>query len=516
MEGSSTVDLKADTINITSGVLHAVLHRQRFICPGINRECIEYQGQFITPKTFYVMADKGSLKDWKNAIRINGKKIRRYLDTGEIDFYNHAELCTGRCKSKMGNKTATPVTLNDSLTTSLTSPSMSKKGTGNGLKPNAYFENDQYSSNDSLNLIKEVDSFGDVPDVKPDIEQLRLLNVLNLRQNSDIPTSSGDQATPLHFVQVARNIPEEEEDEDAMFWRAIVQLGLIDEFFREVKSKLDVLKASMVKNYVPVGDAKKASRIVNELGMRSKLDMRLCAHKFEFDRQRDKLEKEMEQLKKKVSEYEQKKEILQQKSNTYEQLMTKKLRLEDMSTSEMQPQNALQLDGGNQDLNHFVVQSGNSNMMLMINGGNQSKEGSPKLNELSASDHLAKRARIEGISQELGQFAVHSANGSMIMVNGNQKSKSESPKLDGKAQHKAKRARIEGISQELSQFAVQTGAGMTVMVNRENSPGSRSESPASQESLGLNQSQDTSTVTQSQTSSLETLSQESISELSTE
>lgn len=41
-------------------------------------------------------------------------------------------------------------------------------------------------------------------------------------------------------------------------------------------------------------DAKKASRIVNELGMRSKLDMRLCAHKFEFDRQRDKLEKEME------------------------------------------------------------------------------------------------------------------------------------------------------------------------------------------------------------------------------
>lgn len=41
--------------------------------------------------------------------------------------------------------------------------------------------------------------------------------------------------------------------EDAMFWRAIVQLGLIDEFFREVKTKLDILKASMIKNYVPVG-----------------------------------------------------------------------------------------------------------------------------------------------------------------------------------------------------------------------------------------------------------------------
>lgn len=41
-------------------------------------------------------------------------------------------------------------------------------------------------------------------------------------------------------------------------------------------------------------DAKKASRIVNELGMREKLDMKLCAHKHEFDRQRDRLEKEME------------------------------------------------------------------------------------------------------------------------------------------------------------------------------------------------------------------------------
>lgn len=64
---------------------------------------------------------------------------------------------------------------------------------------------------DSLNLIKEVDSFGDIQDIKPDVEQLRLLNVLNLRQNSDTPTSSGDQA-PLQFVQISRNLQDEEED----------------------------------------------------------------------------------------------------------------------------------------------------------------------------------------------------------------------------------------------------------------------------------------------------------------
>ena len=63
-------------IDVTSGTLSAKLHRERFICPGINRECIEFNDMFITPKTFYHLADKASLKDWKNAIRINGKKIR--------------------------------------------------------------------------------------------------------------------------------------------------------------------------------------------------------------------------------------------------------------------------------------------------------------------------------------------------------------------------------------------------------------------------------------------------------
>ena len=70
------IDDSSDTINVTCGILQAKLHRQRFICPGINRDCIEYLGKLVTPKAFYIMADKGSLKDWKNAIRINGKKIR--------------------------------------------------------------------------------------------------------------------------------------------------------------------------------------------------------------------------------------------------------------------------------------------------------------------------------------------------------------------------------------------------------------------------------------------------------
>jgi hypothetical protein len=204
-------------------------------------------------------------------------------------------------------------------------------------------------------------------------------------------------------------------------------------------------------------------------------------------------------LKKKVSEYEQRKEVLKQKSNTYDQLMTKKIKLEDMSTSEMQPKSKnLFLEGLKPDLTQYVVQqSPNNNMIMMLNPGKQCKEGSPKLNDTSINDsqHQAKRARIESI---LGQFPIHSAIEPVGASTRSQKSKSESPKLlEGTKQQKGKQTSLEGMSIE---------------VNNENSLESLSGSPASQESFEADQSEDHSLVTQSQVSSLETLSQESISE----
>lgn len=39
--------------------------------------------------------------------------------------------------------------------------------------------------------------------------------------------------------------------EDRMLWKGIVELGLVDEFFREIKASLDVLKNRMVRRMVP-------------------------------------------------------------------------------------------------------------------------------------------------------------------------------------------------------------------------------------------------------------------------
>ena len=74
---SDSEDLtEEDTINVSCGTLQGRLILSRFLCPGIHQECILYDGQIVTPKMFSVMGDKDKLKDWKNAIRVNGKSIR--------------------------------------------------------------------------------------------------------------------------------------------------------------------------------------------------------------------------------------------------------------------------------------------------------------------------------------------------------------------------------------------------------------------------------------------------------
>jgi hypothetical protein len=66
-----------EVLQIKCGLVTAKLHMDRFICPGIHQECIEVEdGVFVTPKTFAVMGEKEKLKDWKNAIRLNGRSIR--------------------------------------------------------------------------------------------------------------------------------------------------------------------------------------------------------------------------------------------------------------------------------------------------------------------------------------------------------------------------------------------------------------------------------------------------------
>ncbi|XP_028325958.1 glucocorticoid modulatory element-binding protein 1-like isoform X2 [Gouania willdenowi] len=84
---------------ITCGESKAVLLYKKFVCPGINVRCVKFNEQLISPKQFVHLAGKATLKDWKRAIRLGGVMLRKMMDSGQIDFYQHNAVCSNTCRS---------------------------------------------------------------------------------------------------------------------------------------------------------------------------------------------------------------------------------------------------------------------------------------------------------------------------------------------------------------------------------------------------------------------------------
>uniref|UniRef100_A0A3Q2CN84 Glucocorticoid modulatory element-binding protein 1-like n=1 Tax=Cyprinodon variegatus TaxID=28743 RepID=A0A3Q2CN84_CYPVA len=84
---------------ITCGESRAVLLFKKFVCPGINVRCVKFNDQLISPKQFVDLAGKATLKDWKRAIRVGGVMLRKMMDSGQIDFYQHKSMCSNTCRS---------------------------------------------------------------------------------------------------------------------------------------------------------------------------------------------------------------------------------------------------------------------------------------------------------------------------------------------------------------------------------------------------------------------------------
>ncbi|AWO96840.1 putative glucocorticoid modulatory element-binding protein 1-like [Scophthalmus maximus] len=84
---------------ITCGDSRAVLLFKKFVCPGINVRCVKFNDQLISPKQFVHLAGKATLKDWKRAIRLGGVMLRKMMDSGQIDFFQHDTVCSNTCRS---------------------------------------------------------------------------------------------------------------------------------------------------------------------------------------------------------------------------------------------------------------------------------------------------------------------------------------------------------------------------------------------------------------------------------
>ncbi|XP_062395745.1 glucocorticoid modulatory element-binding protein 1-like, partial [Sardina pilchardus] len=180
---------------ITCGDSRAVLLYKKFVCPGINVKCVKFNDQLISPKQFVQLAGKSTLKDWKRAIRLGGVMLRKMMDSGQIDFYQHDTVCTNSCRS-----TKFDLLINSTRLPSMTTPTSPLPGGGGQM----LFMEDK--SEDSGSVMMEARASHMIP--------------VQSQANGDIKKEAEDP------------------DESLSFWQGLSELGLVGEVVSSIRTEL--------------------------------------------------------------------------------------------------------------------------------------------------------------------------------------------------------------------------------------------------------------------------------------
>ncbi|KAE8293065.1 Glucocorticoid modulatory element-binding protein 2 [Larimichthys crocea] len=253
------VDVEADVFYpITCGDAKATLVWKKFVCPGINVKCVQFNEQLISPKEFVCLAGKSTLKDWKRAIRLNGTMLRKIMDSGELDFYQHTKVCSNTCRSTKIDLVGTKVSISSEQSAELVPATPS-----------------------SADLNGAAASFPEVPE-----------------ETSEWVTAIGEDSVT--------------------FWRAVKEAGLLDEvvddFQKEMQEVLKGLQERVCDPPLQVKDAVLLNNIVQNFGMLDLVKKVLASHKSQMDRYREQYTRSLAALEQQCDEHRKRAKELKSKS----------------------------------------------------------------------------------------------------------------------------------------------------------------------------------------------------------
>ncbi|KAK7487301.1 hypothetical protein BaRGS_00021390 [Batillaria attramentaria] len=358
-------------VTVTCGMLEGTLLLNKFFCPAIHCACIEVQGQVITPKMFCIKANKDRLKDWKNAIRIDGVPLRKLIDCGQLDFYRHSEFCTGRCSARHPlNRSANISSIAPEAIATTVSRSASSTSNTSAVQPSSYTdwktihskgeerpmdiadtlyrrlvcpgpqesmdEDEPEESSNTAFSAKVEPGYQDIlaspqglgsqpvsasPATLPSAKTLRrqgsATGSASHKTSSQANDNDADDGDEVETVTVTYT----QLSDDQQFWLGIVENGLCEEFFQDIHEALNSIKSDLITYCVRETDAYCLSNIVRELGLMTTMKDKLTALKSHTEQQQLALESEMQELKKKMAKYKAHKKALKRKSEKFDNLI---------------------------------------------------------------------------------------------------------------------------------------------------------------------------------------------------
>ncbi|XP_054029722.1 glucocorticoid modulatory element-binding protein 2 [Dryobates pubescens] len=244
---------------ITCGDSKANLIWRKFVCPGINVKCVQFDDHLISPKEFVHLAGKSTLKDWKRAIRMNGIMLRKIMDSGELDFYQHTKVCSNTCRSTKIDLTGARVSL---------------------------------TSQTSTEYIPLTPAPTDVNGSPATI------TIETCEDASDWSTTLGEDT----FA----------------FWRGLKDMGLLEEVIQEFHQELlETMKGLQQRAQDPplqLGDAVLLNNVVQNFGMLDLVKKVLASHKCQMDRSREQYTRDLAALEQQCDEHRKRAKELKHKS----------------------------------------------------------------------------------------------------------------------------------------------------------------------------------------------------------
>ncbi|RVE71224.1 hypothetical protein OJAV_G00072570 [Oryzias javanicus] len=253
---SEEVDVEADVFYpVTCGDAKATLVWKKFVCPGINVKCVQFNEHLISPKEFVCLAGKSTLKDWKRAIRLNGTMLRKIMDSGELDFYQHSRVCSNTCRSTKIDLVGTKVSL----------------------------------GGDQSDVVSAASSSAD----------------LNGASLSEVMEEPSEWVTAIG-------------EDSVTFWRAVKEAGLLEEVVEDFQKELqEVLKGLQERVHDPplqVKDAVLLNNIVQNFGMLDLVKKVLASHKNQMDHYREQYTRSLAALEQQCDEHRRRAKELKSKS----------------------------------------------------------------------------------------------------------------------------------------------------------------------------------------------------------
>ncbi|XP_072270424.1 glucocorticoid modulatory element-binding protein 2 isoform X2 [Pyxicephalus adspersus] len=248
---------------ITCGESKANLIWRKFVCPGINVKCVQYNDHLISPKEFVHLAGKSTLKDWKRAIRMNGVMLRKIMDSGELDFYQHTKVCSNTCRSTKIDVTGSRLSLCGQVSTEYI--------------PITTAASENFTVNGSPATIT--------------IETCE---------------ASGEWSTAVGV------------DETLVFWQGLRDAGLlgdiIQEFHRELLETMKGLRQRLHTPPIQLQDAVLLNNIVQNFGLLDLIKKVLASHKNQMDRSREQYTRDLAALEQQCDEHRRRAKELKHKS----------------------------------------------------------------------------------------------------------------------------------------------------------------------------------------------------------